>query len=199
MILLMVAYAPDYGTIAAVAAGPVEDFFHENVDSFGDRILDEAKRNARFRTALRATYLELPAPLEELVERDATETDVPAPNDDVVPTPNELRLMIAWFHHHDTHSATTKVELLLKRDADAAVSFIDILLMLADEKEDVRDDVFLFAVEPLLRSHFHAKRDALLELARKHHSFREWAIAEKRPPIEDAEAWREFVSKISSA
>ena len=64
MLLVLIERAPDDAALAYVAAGPLEDFVRTHHDGFGTRILDEARRNARFRLALRGVWgwEELPQP-----------------------------------------------------------------------------------------------------------------------------------------
>jgi hypothetical protein len=199
LILLMSAYAPDYGILSAIAAGPLEDFVHEHGDAYAAQLSQEAARNGRFRACLRATYLDLPPDITQLVRSDTSGVSLPPSSSTVQPTPEQLRLMIAWFHHHDTHSASAKVNSLLKRDPDGSVELLRVLLILSDEKVDLRDDVFLFVIEPFISRHFNTHRGVLVDLVRAHGPLRDWVMAQKRSPIEDESTWGEFVREVDSA
>jgi hypothetical protein len=54
-ILALVERAPDEEALSGVAAGPIEDLISRHGGSFCDRIIDEARANARFKTALNYT------------------------------------------------------------------------------------------------------------------------------------------------
>lgn len=198
LILVMVAYAPDYGTLAAIAAGPVEDFVVAHGAAYSAHLLQEASTNARFRACLRATYLDLQPEIRQLVEENASAVFPPS-DSNVQPSTEELRLMIAWFHHHDTHDATSRVDALIKSDSAGSLAVLCILLLLSDEKRDLRDDVLLFAIEPFIRNHLGTHRDTLKGLARQHDYLREWITTQKRSPIADEVAWQTFARDLEDA
>jgi hypothetical protein len=64
MLLALIQRAPDDEALAYVAAGPLEDFVLKRHDRFGARMMEEARRNERFRLALRGVWgwQDLPQP-----------------------------------------------------------------------------------------------------------------------------------------
>jgi hypothetical protein len=64
ILLALIERAPDEEALAFVAAGPLEDLIRNRHTRFGDRILDQARRDARFRDAVRCVWgwEELPEP-----------------------------------------------------------------------------------------------------------------------------------------
>lgn len=56
IILALVEAAPNHEAIAFVAAGPLEDLVQNYGDEFGDRIVERARDDAAFRSALRGVW-----------------------------------------------------------------------------------------------------------------------------------------------
>jgi hypothetical protein len=52
LILALIEQAPSDEALAYVAAGPLEDLIHAHGAEFGDRIVDQARRDPRLRQAL---------------------------------------------------------------------------------------------------------------------------------------------------
>ena len=194
---LMVAFAPDYGTLAAVAAGPVEDLL--SVDEAFEPMRRVAEANARFRICLSGAY-GLPDDLQRYAN-DCSSSDPLPPAGLAPPTPSadQLASAVAWFHHSDTHWATTFLDEQIKHHADDAWRTIRLLLRLSDDLPERREDVLLFAVEPFVRQHLETYRAQLIDLARRRPELRAWFVATKRPPVENHELWNDFIVTLSSA
>jgi hypothetical protein len=56
MILALVELAPDDAALAYVAAGPLEDLVREHLERFADRLVEQARRDPRFRDALKGVW-----------------------------------------------------------------------------------------------------------------------------------------------
>jgi hypothetical protein len=194
LIKAMVAYAPDYVTLCAVAAGPVEDLLQSA--EWLARAVAEAEADARLRLCLRATYLDLPAEVSEGIGR--TEGHLPAATDPPVLEPDELKLIFGWFHHHDTHASSTLVKGIIDRDPERAAALIEFLFRLADDHPGVADDVLLFAFAPFARKHLGVRRDLLMRLATNNTAVRDWVTSQRRAVTDDEEAWQEFVRDVAS-
>src|SRR5689334_11966490 len=56
LVLALVKRAPDDEALSFVAAGPLEDLIRKYPASIGDRVIAEARQNARFRLALKGVW-----------------------------------------------------------------------------------------------------------------------------------------------
>jgi hypothetical protein len=92
MVQVMIAYAPDRGTLGVVAAGPVEDLMG---GEFLALMRHEAETSPRFRIALGMTY-GLAKELEPFAERTADFEKLP-PIQPLPVTAGEIELMTAIF------------------------------------------------------------------------------------------------------
>jgi hypothetical protein len=54
--LALVELAPDDAALAYVAAGPLEDLVREHLERFADRLVEQARRDPRFRDALKGVW-----------------------------------------------------------------------------------------------------------------------------------------------
>ena len=196
MVQVMVAFGPDYGTLAAVAAGPVEDLLSDN-ENF-EPMRREAERSFRFRICLRAAY-GLPHDLQRYTDEVLPDEPLPPSVDTPVPSADQVALMVAWFHHSDTDWARTFLDEQIRDDPGGAWTIVRLLLRLSDDTPERREDVFLFAVEPFIRRHLDTYRTELIDVARRRQELRSWLIATKRPLVENHDGWKEFVDAISSA
>lgn len=52
IILALIEHAPDDEALAFVATGPLEDLIHRHGQRIGDQIVEQARRDPRFRQAL---------------------------------------------------------------------------------------------------------------------------------------------------
>lgn len=201
LIRAMVAYAPDYGVLAGVAAGPVESLIDQHEDAFMSVFRNEVERNPRFRVCLRAAYTEWPRELADLLEQDAhSGTSLPVAGlRDIDATTEEMALLISWFHHSTTGWASSLLADFTSQDPPSAWDAIRLLLVFAEEDANVRDDVFEHALVPFVRKNFGAHRESLVAVARRHAWLRESFAASKRPQIEDPNTWRDFLADVSAA
>ena len=56
LVLALVERAPDDEALAFVAAGPLEDIVRRHGDEFADRIVDRARQDSKFRSALKGVW-----------------------------------------------------------------------------------------------------------------------------------------------
>jgi hypothetical protein len=197
IIQVMVAYAPDYATLAAVAAGPVEDLL--SVDEDFEPMRREAEASARFRICLSGAY-GLPDDLQRYADERSSSDQLPrAGVTPPIPSADQLTIAVGWFHHSDTHWATTFLDEQIKHHPDDAWRIVRLLLWLSDNLSERRHDVFLFAVEPFVRQHLETHRGQLIDLARGRPELRSWFVATKRPPVENHKLWNDFIVTLSSA
>lgn len=195
IIRLMVAYAPDYGSLAAVAAGPVEDLLSRD-ESF-EPMRAEAEANPRFRLCLAAAY-GLPADLQVYAEKETAARQLPPPTVYPDATGSRTALIVAWFHQSDTHWAGAFLNERIRTDGDAAWPVLRVLLRLSDDLVELQKDVFLFAFEPFLKRHLATHRAELTELARSHTALRERLFHYRNPPVENHELWAAFLVDLGS-
>ena len=195
IVQVMVAFVPDYGTLAAVAAGPVEDLLSDNEDF--EPMRREVEINLRFRICLRAAY-GLPDDLQRYADEALPDEPLPPSVDAPIPSADQVAVMVAWFHHSDTSWATTFLDEQIRDDPGGAWRIVRLLLRLSDDVPERREDVLLFAVEPFVRQHLDTYRTQLIDLARRRHELRSWLIATERPLVENDDVWKALVDAISS-
>lgn len=196
MIQLLVAYAPDYGTLAAVAAGPVEDLLSR--DNAFEAMRREAEVNPRFRVCLQGAY-GLPDDLQKHADKAVGTESLPPRTSPPAGSAEQIALMVSWFHHSDTHWAITVLEERIKREPENAWRVLRVLLRLADDLRERQHDVFLFGFDAFLRRHLATHITSIIDLARRHEDLRAWFLAAKRPPVDNLDLWKEFIDKLASA
>src|SRR3989442_8297556 len=141
MVQVMVVYAPDQGLLGSVAAGPVENLF-----GLKSLMLQEAAKNPRFRICLGMTN-GLPEELEPFAERETRLNEVQTTGA-IKATPEEIGLMVAWFHHSDTSWASMLLDELNRERPDDAMFVLRLLLASADKYyPHLRETVFLHAFD----------------------------------------------------
>jgi len=189
MVQVMVAYAPDQGLLASVAAGPVEDLF-----GLKQLMRQEAEINPRFRICLGMTN-GLPEELEPFADRETRLEAVPTMNTSEA-TPEEIALMVAWFHHSDTSWAPMLLDELNRGRPDDALFVLRLLLASGDEYPHLREKVFLEVFNTFVQLNFAMYRDELKALARQHDDLRRWCLDMKRGPADDSESWATFLHDL---
>jgi hypothetical protein len=77
IVLALVERAPDEEALSFVAAGPLEDLIRQYPASMADRVVAEARRNPRFRLALKGIWgLDtIPGPVGDRLTEVANESD----------------------------------------------------------------------------------------------------------------------------
>ena len=198
VVKLMVGYAPDYGTLAAIAAGPVESLLDLDYEWMRE-IGDEAGRNVRMRICLRGVYTDLPDDVRVSVENEQTDVRSVPQAGLADATDEEIGLMIRWLQHSSTSLANTLFLEMLKDDPEDAWDIVRVLVRFAEDDTSIREDVYLHAVDAFLRKHFTTYRDRIVELARKSPALRKEFSNPERVPIEDKAVWREFLASLESA
>jgi hypothetical protein len=176
LVKVMIAYAPDYSALCRVAAGPVEDLACNAADI--PMMVEEAKINARLRVALGGAYV--PQELERVAERPGEHAVLPSANA-VDATPEEIVLMTAWFHHHDTFWAAKRFEEWNKNAPEDAFQVLRALLKLTEDAPHLRRDVFVHALDVFLRRNSAAYGQQINDLTRESESLREYL--EKRSDV----------------
>jgi hypothetical protein len=189
MVQVMVAYAPARILLANIAAGPVEDLMHRLVIPMGR----EAEVNPRFRICL-GMARELPPDLEKLADRQTIIEHVPPIKVDAAP--EEIELMVGWFHHSDTFWAYSLFAELTKRRPEDAL-FILRLLLASDVSPPLRQSVFRDGFVAFARVNFAKYQNALEILIREHEDLRQWCLNLKRSPIDDDQNWADFVRRLT--
>ncbi len=201
LIRAMVACAPEYGILAAIAAGPVESFFDQHGEKYEAAFRTEAEANPRFRACLRATHTEWPPEVAKLLHgNEGRGRALPHPNTLPDGTSAEnMSLIISWFHHNTTSWASLFLSELIVKDATKAWDAIRVLLVLAEEDQTGPGDILEGSLRPFLRKNFASHRDAILAEAKRKPRLRSWLLKSKRPMIEDGELWASFVAHLSTA
>ena len=194
IVRLMVAHAPDYGTLASVAAGPVEDLLSRDETFAPMRV--EAVENRRFRICLGGAY-GLPDDLQAFAESEAVREPLPAAAAYPTSLAEHVSLMVAWFHQSDTHWAATFLDERIKGDPDSAWLLLRILLRLSEDIVDRREDVFLHGLEPFVRRHLATHHSAVAQAAKRSVRLREWLMNYRRPPVDDPDLWSDFMREIA--
>ncbi|HYR30202.1 MAG TPA: hypothetical protein VEU30_17175, partial [Thermoanaerobaculia bacterium] len=197
IIRAVVGSAPDYDVLSAIAAGPVENLISKHGDSVMPILVEEAKRSARVRICLGATYSEFPPELDAMIEAETADVrDVPT-DDDVQLAGKDLALFVSWLRHSDSAWAPQFLEEMTNSDPAAAWDVLGVLAIFAEEDARIRADVYANAFTPFMRRHFDDHREKLVILGRKSAAFRQWARDRKRSPIEDAAKWDAFVAELA--
>jgi hypothetical protein len=171
LVQVMVAYAPDYGALISVAAGPVEDLRNPAIIPL---MVAEAQVNARFRVCLGAANA-MPEELERLALKHGEHQPLP-PANAVDATADEIRVMTAWFHNHDTFWIAHMLKEWNKASPNDALQVLRVLLKLCDESPQVREAVLSEAVEGFLRHNPTEYREQVEWLARDHEALREYLV-----------------------
>lgn len=177
MIQVMVAYAPDRGTLGYVAAGPVEDMMGGD---FLMRMREEAEINPRLRIALGMTN-GLPKELEPFAEQGAEGEKLP-PILPIAVTPEEVELMTAYFHQRDISWTDSFFGDLNRYNPTEALFMLQMLLDKAKNIPDLLEDVFVHAVNPFVHTNFTAYRPELTALAMHNEALRQWFTTKYRWP-----------------
>lgn len=177
----MVALAPDPNTLAAIAAGPVESLLASHREQFLPLFHAEAERSERFRLCLQSAYVDVPAELEELIERDTpSATMLPRANADAIDA-EATALIVAWFQHANTGWAPSLLDALIAEDPAAAWDAIRVLLVFANDDPALREEVGEQAVTRFVKKRGDEFRETLLVAAERHPWARQW-LATAPPP-----------------
>ena len=195
VVKLMVGYAADYGTLAAIAAGPVESLLDLGND-WVEEISHEAARSVRMRICLRGVYTDLPDDLRESVENEQTDVRSVPQSGLADATDEEIGLMVRWLQNSSSSLANSLFLEMLKDDPEDAWDVVRVLVRLADDDASLREDVYLHAVDAFLSKHFGPFRDRIAELARNSAALRQQFDNPRRVPIDDESAWRDFVASL---
>jgi hypothetical protein len=199
LIRAIVGFAPDYGVLCAVAAGPIEDFISCHGESVMPMIAQEAMQNTRFRICLGAAYGDFPADLSARIEAETADVRDLAIDPAATLSGEDLALVVAWLHQSDTAWSWTFLQDMTENDPAAAWDALRALAIFAEEDIRIREEVFESAFEPFIRRHFNAYRELMMELGRTNTAFREWTHDRKQPAAEDAGEWTTFVADLASA
>jgi len=190
MVQILVAYAPDEGALGCVAAGPVEELFA--VPFF----LEEAKTNPRLRICLGMTN-GLPENLVPFADR-CSRTDSLPPMTPIDATPEEIRLMVGYFHYYDTFWAANMLEELTRRHPDEALSMLSILLDLTRHEPHLRREIFSHGFELFIELNFGNYRKELKELAHKYDDLRQYFLLMRSCRIDNPADWTEFIRVLGT-
>jgi len=194
MIQVMVAYAPDYGSLGSVAAGPVEDLMG---GKYLKLMREEAQSNPRFRICLGMTN-GLPEELEPFAEK-RNKLEVLPPSQSIEATPDEIKLMVAYFHHSDTGWASLLFSELNHNKPDEALFMIRLLLDQAEKYSPQLTEEVFSAVDSFIHVNFGAYQQELKALAMERESLRQWFLRKTWPPINDSEGWAAFLDGLRTA
>jgi hypothetical protein len=193
MIQVMVAYAPDSGTLGSVAAGPVEDMMGGEYLMLMQR---EAESSPRFRIALGMTN-GLPKELEPFADR-ISDFEVLPPIQPIAVTPEEIELMTAYFHLSDIGWADLLFGELNRDNPTEAWFMLQLLLDKAEKIPDLLEDVFVHAVSQFISANFTAYRSELTALAMGNEALRERFMKTKHPWTADSEGWASMIRELNS-
>lgn len=196
---LAISYAPDNGTLAAIAAGPVEDL--ARTADGAAWLIEEASRSPRLRLCLAYTYVS-DGPLGELVERcneEKLEFSTLPVESRVEGTPEDVALLIAWLHHGDTSWAATLLDELTRTDVASTVRLLRILVRMAADRPDTMRAMRTNIFQPLIARQFTRNRDALLTAIRGDTLLTSWLKESRRPYDVEADAWLRFVEAAQGA
>jgi hypothetical protein len=193
MVQVMIAYAPDSGTLGYVAAGPVENLMG---GEFIPLMREEAENSPRFRIALGMTN-GLAKELEPFAERTADFEELP-PVQPISVTAEEIALMVAYFHNGDTCWAASLFSQLKHHNAAEAFFMLQMLLDKAEKNPELLNDVFVHAVDPFIAINFSGYKSDLTAIAMRNEALRQYFIDTKYPRTNDSEGWADMIRDLSA-
>jgi hypothetical protein len=199
VVKLMVAHAPDHDLLGAVAAGPVEDLIEGHAAEMLAPILEEARVNARLRVCLQGVYSDLGNELRALVEAQTPDLRTLPRQLPADASAGDTSLMVAWFHSSDTQWAATFLGELTREEPERAWEVLLVLLRFGKDEAELREEIFLHAFDPFIRTNFLPYREQLKALALGDEDLRKWLLRERHQPIDDAASWTTFRQELSSA
>jgi len=196
---LLVGCAPDYGVLAAIAAGPVESLLDSHGETFMPVVASAVRTNTRLRICLRAAYPYFPADIRQLINEETADVRDLAVDENIAAVGSDLALVVRWLRCSDTAWASTMLQEMTEGRPREAWNVLQVLAIFADEDDRISSDVFDRAFQPFVRRHFSEFREELATLGKTNPAFGQWIHDQKHAPISDESDWTSFKVAITSS